>query len=119
MLDVSEVQNQLADLRDHVISLADFDRWIMSAGWNLHKKAPVDSRVYNVVRDIQGYLSEFQHGEYSESELRSELWSLLPMKPIRCAIDFDPAPEPEPAIVMSVTEKPRWIPVPELVLAEL
>ena len=80
MLRLHDVQNQLVSLQDHLISLADFDRWAMSVGWNLHKDAPVDSRVYDLVRNIQGYLSEYQHGEYSEAELRSELFSFLPVR---------------------------------------
>src|SRR4051812_20187787 len=105
MLNVSDVQDQIANLRDNAISLADFDHWVMSVGWNLHKRAPVDSRVYNLVRDIQGYLVEYQHeGEYAEAELRSQLFSLVPLKPIRVKVSFnfdrEPEPEPEPVITM-------------------
>ena len=75
MLSVRDVHGQLEKLRDGAINMADFDRWVMSTGWNLEKKAPVGSRVYELVREIQGLLSESQHGEYSDSQLRRRLFA--------------------------------------------
>jgi hypothetical protein len=76
MLRESDVQHQIESLRENQISLADFENWAMSVAWNLHKKAPDGSRVYDVIRDIEGYLFEYQQGEYNEDELRQALFSL-------------------------------------------
>jgi hypothetical protein len=78
MVSVGDVQNKVSALREQSISLNDFERWIMSLAWNLHKKVPAGSPVYDLVRDIQGFLIDYRDGESDELELRDELYSLAP-----------------------------------------
>ena len=106
-----------------MISLGDFDRWIMSVSWNLHKSVPVDSRVYSLIRDIESSISEYQHGEYDAAELRHELEALTPAAhisvlmfvssntPVNVSLNFDPEPRQE---IKTVATPPQWCRVPEL-----
>ena len=127
MLRDSDVQSQLIRLRDSEISLVDFDRWVMSAGWNLHKKVPVGGRVYNLVRDLQGYLSEYEHGEYNAEEVRQALLSLVAPPPvptvwvtltantpITVSMNSDPIPERVPRYVNSMATRNRLWLAPQL-----
>lgn len=76
MVSESEVARKLADLNDGNLSVAAFDQWIKSVGWNLHKSVPVGGRVYDLIRDIQVSLAEYWYDPYDEAELRRELVAL-------------------------------------------
>lgn len=59
------------------ISLDDFEEWLTSASWNMHKDSqPESGEVRRMVGKIELALAEYDDGRKSESQLFSELDNL-------------------------------------------
>lgn len=75
MINAAEVREKLAALANHELSLGDFEGWLGPASWNMH--ADSSAEAIDLVSSIHLLLSEYDHGDVDESELRQHLLSLL------------------------------------------
>jgi len=80
MIEEAQVRARLAALANGELSLEEFERWIVSESWNMH--ADSQPEAVELVSSIHLLLSEYDHGDLSEPELRAELASLVPESPV-------------------------------------
>jgi hypothetical protein len=71
MIQEAEVRNRLVALALGQLSLADFERWLGPASRNMHADSPPEA--IDLVSSIHLLLSERDHGDLSNDELRQEL----------------------------------------------
>jgi hypothetical protein len=75
MIQEAEVRNRLAALANGQLSLVDFERWLGPASRNMH--ADSSPEAIDLVSSIHLLLSERDHGDLSNDELRQELLTLV------------------------------------------
>jgi hypothetical protein len=71
MIRESDILQRLSQLSQHQLSLADFERWIGSASWNMHKDSEPVAR--ELASQILFLLSQYGDGDLSEAQLLTEL----------------------------------------------
>lgn len=54
---------------------AETYRWVADRSWEVERREPAP--IAMLLRDVELYLSEFQHGDWSEDELKSRLRGLF------------------------------------------
>jgi len=69
------IREQLADYLAGKISLRQFEDWFFPETWNIDDTD--DQALANLAYGIKLRLAEFSHGDWTESELRSMLRSIL------------------------------------------
>jgi hypothetical protein len=77
MIRENEIRERLAALATNEISLEDFEGWIVSAAWGMHSDSSPEA--VDLASSIHLLLSEYDHGDMNESELRRELLALRPL----------------------------------------
>ncbi len=75
MIQESDVRDKLAAVASHDLSLEDFVDWLESASWNMH--ADSSPEAIDLVSSIHLWLSEYDHRDVGEPELRRRLLSLV------------------------------------------
>src|SRR5262245_43747166 len=75
MIQEFEVREKLAALAAGEQSVEDFAAWLDPASWNMH--ADSSSEAIDLVSSVHLLLSEYDHKDLDESQLRRELESLL------------------------------------------
>jgi hypothetical protein len=71
MIHESDILNQLSKLDSAQVSLTEFERWIGSASWNMHKDS--DPRAVELASAILFLFSRYGDGELDGKQLRMEL----------------------------------------------
>lgn len=75
MIRESEVKDQLVAVRRNMMSLAEFERWLGPASWNMHSDSlPSDVEFVSLIHVL---LSERDDRILDEAGLRRELLSLI------------------------------------------
>jgi hypothetical protein len=67
----SEVHEKIRTYLGGKVTLDEFRDWLAPRGWNVHKREDEDT--VKLVNRIEGILSEFDHGDWSEEEVQQEL----------------------------------------------
>jgi hypothetical protein len=75
MIQEAEVRNRIAALASGQLSLVDFERWLGPASRNMH--ADSSPEAIDLVSSIHLLLSERDHGDLSNDELRQDLLNLV------------------------------------------
>src|SRR5690242_16649847 len=75
MIVESEVRQKLADFLGDRVSLQDFEDWLVSNSWNMHRDSSASAQ--NLVSDIELLLSEYSSEHRVYDELQNELSRLL------------------------------------------
>lgn len=86
MIEEADVRDKLAALASHELSLEDFAGWLGPASWNMH--ADSSPEAIDLVSSIHLLLSEYDHGDVDESELRRQLLSFLDDVVVSIRIDI-------------------------------
>ena len=71
MISELDIQVKLSELRPDQVSLMEFERWIQSASWNMHKDS--DPHAVEIASAILFLFSQYGDGDLNEQELREEL----------------------------------------------
>jgi hypothetical protein len=85
MIAEEEVRDKLAALASHELSVEEFAEWLEPASWNMH--ADSSPEAIDLVSSIHLLLSEYDHGDIDDPQLRKELSSLLDDVVIAVTID--------------------------------
>ncbi|MBI4460470.1 MAG: hypothetical protein HY648_10490 [Acidobacteria bacterium] len=75
MLSLDQIRKQLQEYLAQRISLDQFEDWLVSASWNMHKHADKDAQ--HLVGAIELRLAEYSRGHLGDSELKYELGMIL------------------------------------------
>ena len=66
-----EIRSRLADYLGGRTGLQDLQQWVTTQAWNIEKRA--DSATASLVREIDLFLAEFAHGDWTDVELAEKL----------------------------------------------
>lgn len=69
------VRQQVARYLNQESALRDLYEWLGPVAWNIEARASAE--VSRLVREVELYLEEFQHGDWTEDELRGHLRGVL------------------------------------------
>jgi hypothetical protein len=75
MITETEVRRELVRLLENGVSLADFQDWLVSRSWNMHKDSSPTAQ--SLVSTVELALAEHSNGDLTETELRTRLWAVL------------------------------------------
>jgi hypothetical protein len=75
MITENEIRERLDAVATQGLSLEDFGDWIEGASWNMH--ADSSQGAIDLASSVHLLFSEYDHGDYSESELRRRLQALI------------------------------------------
>ncbi len=70
-----EIREKLARYLGDEISLQEFRDWFLPQGWNVDRRAAASTA--ELAHEVELLLSEFDHGDWTESELRERFIPLL------------------------------------------
>lgn len=70
----AEIREELRRYWGEGITLAEFREWLAPRAWNIQKRA--DENVVRFVNQIEAIFSEFDHGDWTEEEVRQQLVKL-------------------------------------------
>lgn len=69
-----EIRRHLADYLAGKTPIEEFRRWFVPEAWNVHKRA--DLGTVDLAHEVDLLLAEFDHGDWTEPELRERLGPL-------------------------------------------
>lgn len=99
----AELRQELCRYFGEEITIEDFREWLAPRAWNIHKRA--DTELAHLVQQIEAILSEFDHGDWTEGELRQQLAKLI--EPVSIKTSVAPAPYVRASITTSTTINTR------------
>lgn len=100
---------RLVDYLAGRISRDQFENWFLAVTWDTASMD--DPATSYLVRRIKLRLAEFLNGDWTEEELRGQLDSLLPPRPVRQTVTLTSRAPVENVITASTGEE---VPVPPL-----
>jgi hypothetical protein len=77
MLSLAAVRQQIQRYVENSVSLDDFEDWVVSSSWNMHKAEDADKEAERLVAAVELRLAEHSSGHLDESDLKREFQVIL------------------------------------------